>query len=398
MIRSTKCSLKFANKEKLIELHDFISEYKNVCDFFIKEFWGYENIQVLIPKKITQKANTWLSARAVQCASKQASGIVRGTRKKQKQREWMYDKLIKEGDIVNANKLLKVIEDNKTTIPSSDTINPELDSRFISIDKDSKTSFDIWITISSIGQRKKIKLPIKKTKHFNKLDNIGELKSGLRIGKSNITFAFEIKEPAIKTSGKSIGLDMGVTNVFCCSNGIMSKKDIHGHNVSSIQDKLSRKQKGSKGFKKVQEHRKNFINWSINQLNLNDVKTLNIENLKNVRKGKKTSRKLSHWTYTEIKDKIMARCEENGVRLVLKPYAYSSQRCSKCGWTQKANRSGKLFKCKNCEFTCDSDINAAVNISLNLPEISWEKLRNRDNLNGFFYIEQERIVPVGQKL
>ena len=37
MIRSTKSTLKFANKEKLIQLNSFIDEYKNAMIQFIAE-------------------------------------------------------------------------------------------------------------------------------------------------------------------------------------------------------------------------------------------------------------------------------------------------------------------------------------------------------------------------
>lgn len=397
MIRSTKCSLKFANTNKRNDLSVFIDEYRRVCQLFVNEFWGYHNVPKLAPKKITERIKTWLSARALQCAAKQASGIVRGTKKKQADRIWRYNKLLEEGDSENAKRLLKVIDKHKNSKPSCDTVNPELDSRFVKTDCDNETSFDIWLTIGSLGNKLKIKLPVRKTKHFNKLQESGSLKTGVRLSKNKVVFMFEMSEPAKKTKGESIGIDMGVSDVFCTSSGISSKPDNHGHTLKSILSKMCRKQKGSKAFRKAEEHRTNYINWSINQLNMKNISEIRIENLKNVRKGKRSSRMLSHWTYTEIKDKIIARCEENGVRLALRPYAYSSQRCSKCGWTQKANRLGKRFCCKHCSYTADADINAAVNLSLDLPKVTYVELRQRKNLDGFFYVEQEPIVPVSQK-
>jgi len=64
---------------------------------------------------------------------------------------------------------------------------------------------------------------------------------------------------------------------------------------------MSRKKKGSKSFLRTQNHRKNYINWSINQLNMRGIKQLNIEKLRNVRKGKRSSRFLSHWTYINFR-------------------------------------------------------------------------------------------------
>ena len=44
-------------------------------------------------------------------------------------------------------------------------------------------------------------------------------------------------------------------------------EDIHGWGMKKIQKKLSIKKKGSRAFKKAQEHRKNFVNNSIKKLN-----------------------------------------------------------------------------------------------------------------------------------
>ena len=74
MILSSKTTLKFANKSKLDNLHLFIDEYKRVVIFFVDTIWAMDKIPALLPKEMTSKVNSWLSARAIQCAGKQASG------------------------------------------------------------------------------------------------------------------------------------------------------------------------------------------------------------------------------------------------------------------------------------------------------------------------------------
>ena len=399
MIRSAKCSLKFANKTKRDSISVFVDEYRDVCAFFVKELWGHVDTKKFIDKNITDRVDTWLSARAVQCAAKQASGIVRGTKKKQKDRIYRYNKLLEDGDITSANRLKLLINKTNMSRPSCNTVNPELDSRFVKIDDNNKTSFDIWVTLSSLGNKMKIKIPVKRHKNYNQHSLNGKLKKGIRLGKTKATFMFDLPDAEKNVDGDIVGLDMGIINTFSTSQGVSSMSDSHGHSLVTIQEKLTRKTKGSLAFKRTQEHRTAYINWSVKQLNLNNIKELRIENLKNVRKYKRTSRKLSHWTYTEIKDKIIARCEENGVRLVLRPYAYSSQRCSQCGWTQKANRNGKRFCCKHCHYVADADINASINLSLDLPEFPRSELHLRKNLIGFFYElgGRENMVSVGRK-
>lgn len=198
-----------------------------------------------------------------------------------------------------------------------------------------------------------------------------------------------------KNDGEVLGIDVGINNCWTSSSGNSSTKDIHGHNLKFIQKKLSRRKKGSKGFKKAQEHRKNYINWSLKQINLKNIKQLNLENIKNLRKHKKCSRYIKHWTYSTIFKKLERLCEESGVQIHKVNPIYTSQRCSKCGWTRKRNRNGIKFKCEKCSFVCNSDLNASKNISLPLEPIWFKQRKNYDNKKGFYWNSfcREPIVP-----
>jgi IS605 OrfB family transposase len=363
MIRSTTSSIKFSNKEKQNQLHLMVDEYRSVMKQIIDLIWEENDIPKLLPKEITSQVNTWLSARMIQCAAKQASSVVRGTKQKQRQRKFMIDQLKSEGDHHRALKLQKIYDKTKTTKPNINHVCPELDSRFVKIDLENETSFDGWITFSSIGNKMKIQIPFKKSKHFNRLLKKGEIKSGIRLSKKQMTFMFDLPEVETKTSGVTLGIDIGLNKAVSCSNGFQSSQCNHGHDLKSITEKLSRKKKGSKNFKKAQEHRKNYINWTINQLNLDSVKELKLEKIQHLRKRKKTNRMLSHWTYTALYDKLESKCEEQGVLVRHVSPSYTSQQCSECGWTDSSNRNGDKFKCTNCAFEHDADLNASINIS-----------------------------------
>ena len=130
------------------------------------------------------------------------------------------------------------------------------------------------------------------------------------------------------------------------------------------------------------------------------IQELHIENIKNLRyKTKSVPRFLKGFTYPCILGKLESFCTTNGVRVVHKDPAYTSQRCSKCGLTQKANRSGRKFVCKACGFVCDADVNAACNIACELPEISAEFRSRHPNLQGFWFVERkESVAPFVQKV
>jgi transposase len=399
MIKSTKTSLKFSNTNKLKAVSSFIDEYKRVTQFFVDYLWPLPKIPVLLPKDVTSQVESWLSKRALQCSAKQASGIVRGTQQKDKQRNFKYNQFLKEGKFKKARKLKRVIEKFPISKPVLETICPELDSRFVKIDLSNSTSFDGWVVLASFGNKLKLQLPVKRTRHFNKLMKTGHIKTGIRLSKRDITFSFEMPDIPKKDSGSVLGIDIGSTNAFTCSDSQINKNDRDGWNLSNILDRLSGRKKGSKGFEKTQSHRTNYINWSINQLNLTKVKKVRLENIKYLRTGCRSSRKLSHWTYTAIFDKLEDYCSQSGVQTETISPTYTSQRCSQCGWVRKNNRKKKLFRCTSCGFSADADLNASSNIALDLsPILKKERLLHK-NRTGFYWPEagKEPIVPYAQK-
>ena len=64
----------------------------------------------------------------------------------------------------------------KSSKPNINEVEPVLDSRFVNIDLNNETTFDGWITLSSLGNKLKIQIPFNKHKHFNKLNQIGKIK------------------------------------------------------------------------------------------------------------------------------------------------------------------------------------------------------------------------------
>lgn len=169
MIRSSKSTLRFSRKGKLDTVRIFIEEYRNVVKQFVDMLWEQEKISNLLEKEITDRVDSWLSERMKQCAGKQASGIVRGTRKKQEKREWKIRELEKQGRLKQMRKLQRIYDQVKVSKPKIEQVQPELDARFVKLDLENGTSFDGWLTLSSIGNKIKIELPFKKTRHFNKM-------------------------------------------------------------------------------------------------------------------------------------------------------------------------------------------------------------------------------------
>lgn len=393
MIRSSKITLNFTNNQKIESIQVFRDEYILVVRKFVDILWNEEEVSPLLPSSITKQVDTWLSARMLQCAGKQASGIVRGTKKKQEKRKHKIESFLAQGQKAKTDKLQKIYDSTTVTKPDITEVNPELDSRFVKIDLNNKTTFDGWITLTSIGNKLKIQIPFKRHKHLNKLLKQGKLKLGVRLGKNDITLIVELPDADKRVVGSVIGIDVGQKSILSCSNGQQINQDKDNHTYESICDRLSRKKKGSKSFARTQKHRTNFINWAINQIQFNGIKRVNLEKIKHLRKGRRTSASLRHWNYAELFDRLEQKLETSGVLMSNVNPAFTSQRCSKCGWVEEGNRKGKVFCCQKCGYTADADFNASTNISLDLEVLPFKSKLQK--AKGFFWniVNQEPIVP-----
>jgi transposase len=312
-----------------------------------------------------------LSARAQSSAVTQAVQIIKSAVEKQRRVVW-----------VRQNKNSE-IKNKKFSKPNLKFVKPNLSSKCCNWKKTDEGKFYGFLELKSIGAKYgKIRIPV-----CHSIQIEGELKNGFLFDEKSIQFCWEEKTQPVEQKDKILAIDQGLTSVVTCSDGqVLSQKDNHEHSLSSILDKLSRKKKGSKAFKRAQIHRKNFVHWSVNQINFEGVKEVRLEKVVNIRFGKKSSRKMSHWSNPEIRDKIKRKCEKLEVPVVEQSCAYRSQRCNQCGNVRKANRSGKNYSCRNCDYCIDADYNAALNHLVDLPNVPRAFLGRKLNLGqGFFW-------------
>jgi len=421
MIRTSCHSTKSSNTNKLNKLDFFVNEYKRVTQIFTDYIWrnGYSwkdkndkiqtfdltKNQLTLPSMLTSNiikdsnVDTILTGRALKCCLTQVSGLIRAETEKQRKRIYILKKLNSENVSKKKKKLLsKRLKDNIPVKPNCSNVNPELNSVCCKFEERSK-EFDGFIRLTSITKTKlDIRIPIKFTRHSKKLAENSELKASFLISKDKIDFGWE-REVKKRTKGKTVGADQGLKDVLSMSDKQVTKKtDKHGHSLESITDRLVRRKKGSNSFKRTQDHRKNFVNWSINSLNFKGVKQVNLERIWNINYKSRTSRKMSHWTNTLIRDKVESICEELGVRVKHQSSTYRSQRCSDCGMVRKGNRKGKTYTCVNCGLIIDSDYNASKNHEINLPEIPYTFRNLKKNRQGFFWKETGLFDLEGRSL
>jgi IS605 OrfB family transposase len=103
-----------------------------------------------------------------------------------------------------------------------------------------------------------------------------------------------------------------------------------------------------------------------------DAKTIVMENLTGLKKNSgKHNKKLHHkqrarnnrWPYALCQFFIGYKAAAEGINIDFVGPAYTSQGCSRCGHTEKANRNGLKFRCLSCNWQDNADRNGAWNIA-----------------------------------
>lgn len=408
MIKSSKHSIKFANKEKKENLSIFINEYRRVAGIYIDYIWenGYQYYDTTsdtflifdiknklydLPKYIDNniiKIDTFLTSRATKCAITQVRGILNSATKKYKILLYSLKKARTENRNRNyINRIKKLLLANIPQKPNHTNINPELNSICCNF-KESNGYFDGFFEICSITiDKMEIRLPVNHHKHSNKfIDKNCVMRKSFLIKKDMIIIRWDIINPPKKQTGITVGCDQGKKTILTFSNELnVVEKDPAGYTLEKVIDKMVRKKKGSNAFKRCQEHRKNLTNYIINRIDFSGINQINLEKIINIGYKKRQPRKLQHWNNPEIMNKLIEVACLNGVHVNKHDSAYMSQRCSNCGMVRKANRKGKVYKCKNCGLEIDADLNAALNHELELPKIGYSLRMLRKNLKGFFW-------------
>lgn len=384
MIRSSKHTLKFANEIKKDAIGIFVDDYRSTLQQIVDFLWqtdirvydkkdklaNHLNVEenklkcpsMLDNALLKQFQTPVFTQRMLQCVGKQACSMVKAAVEQRRKQLFMLKKLQKQGKSIKF--LNRKIRKQELVKPHAAFANPVLDSRFLDFEQNAANggSFDMFVQIRLGDKNNVVRIPVKHTKVSRRWEEKGTMKQSVFLSKNNIYLVYDAVPQAQVESGRVIGIDQGITTCLALSDGQQTVMCVHDHDLASICKRLTKCKKGGKGFASGVAHRKNYINWAINQLDLTGVKEIRFEKLRDVRRGKRMSNFQNRWTYTLIKEKLERLCEELGIKFTEVPNKFNSQRCSKCGLVCKRSRQGKIFVCVACGFTADADTNASCNV------------------------------------
>jgi putative transposase len=218
-----------------------------------------------------------------------------------------------------------------------------------------------------------------------------------RAGRWFVSFTYPAPQIERNSTGAIAGIDMGVTHTVVTSNGKfldMPKLLTKGERQRKrrLQRKLARQTKGSKRRKatklaiaklaaKEVDRRKDWIEKTTTDLvrdyDLIALEALQVKNMTRSAKGTKDkpgknvsqksglNRAILEQGWGMFRKRLADKAINaiTPVEIIAINPAYTSLRCSECGYTDKKNRKSQaLFCCLSCGYTDNADVNAAKNI------------------------------------
>jgi putative transposase len=254
------------------------------------------------------------------------------------------------------------------------------DNNHRNVDWESRT-----VRISLVGGRQTIRFKVQNhaAKYIGQAVDTADLLE--RDGRWWLHVVVTVLASEVQPTDQVVGVDLGINRPAVTStNQFLGKrrwKAIEGRYFKQIR---ALQKKGTKSAKrhlrKLKRRRARFRKDADHILSKQIVQsassgaTIVLENLKDIRKrakqGKKTTnqrrakRRMHSWPFASLKTKSSTRPKEHGCTVVAVDPRHTSQRCSCCGHTARTNRrSQSIFKCGQCEYDLNADLNAARNIA-----------------------------------
>jgi hypothetical protein len=343
MLRACKVTTKFATEKKRRMIAAFLEAYRAAVNFYIKSIWNDRG--GLDGKTLARLKDTRLSERAKSQALKQGLTVVVSTKQAAR------------------------ITGKKCSMPHF-TGGANLDAKLVEVQA-GRGSFDLVVRLSTLHKGHKIDIPTKRTEVLNKWTSkpLAKIVNGCELSEDGMILWVELPDLEPKTEGDVIGIDIGANKLIVDSNDVR-----YGADFKKYRDKVKRRKPGSKGKRRARIERDQYINRAVKQLPWEKLRVIGVEDLLNVKKGKpkdkngrnkrsKGFRKaMAPWTYRRVLSRARDIAQENRVRLVAVPPAYTSRTCPRCGVESKENRRGENFLCVGCDYKADADHVGAQNV------------------------------------
>jgi putative transposase len=215
--------------------------------------------------------------------------------------------------------------------------------------------------------------------HFYQLKQIKRVRIVRRADGYHVQFCLDIERVEKREpTGKTIGLDVGLTHFYTDSDGQAVDNPRHLRKsekaLKRLNRRLSRTPKSSKNrakarnrlsrkHLKVSRQRKDFaVKLARCVVQSSDLVAYEDLQVRNMVRNRFLAKSISDAAWSAFRDWLEYFGKVFGVVTVAVPPHYTSQNCSNCGWVVKKSLSQRTHRCPHCGHIQDRDWNAAINI------------------------------------
>jgi len=182
-----------------------------------------------------------------------------------------------------------------------------------------------------------------------------------------------------RENGVVLGVDLNVTGAFAATSTgeFIGSADHLNHKRDQYEQRRARlQQTGTRSAHlTIQSIGSTFSEWSLDWLHNHandliaeahdaDVDGIIFETLDHIRENIANGSKFQQWAYSKFVELVEYKVESTALFVDFVNPAYTSQRCSQCGFTHEDNRDEKAFACQSCGYEVNADYNAAKNIAV----------------------------------
>lgn len=286
----------------------------------------------------------------------------------------LYAKCRKEFPEVHSKHLQQFIRgykpSGKKALPKDHPLPPALflDNQNFTITRSDKTVYTGWWL--RFGRKE---FPLRGKRILERMDAYGA-PSSVRIfrkkGKLWCTVSVSVKRPVLPLGDleNSTGLDLNASCMVTSDNKFYSTKKM----LHVKQEHRSNKMSGRSLANFTRNYVHTLTKTIVSDLVFQGRDVLVLEDLKGLRrsssrkngtsKGKKVNAIINTLPFAMIRDFLVEKCSDAGIRVIIVSPHYTSKTCSACGsMTTKRPKRGD-FVCRDCGLSLHADLNAARNI------------------------------------
>ena len=234
-----------------------------------------------------------------------------------------------------------------------------------------------WIRIPVKTKKGGIWLPVKPHKELPKDCRLGESKLIKKDDEFWIHIVVKLEIEIKKSYSSILAIDIGekvLATVLLNGRPIFYGREIRGirRHYAWLRKRLGNK-KLLKKIKQLEHREQDCVNNILHETSKRIVSLANqhdslilLGDLKGIQKhstGKRFNRIVSSMPYNKLTKYIEYKANWLGIAVVKIREDGTSKTCSKCNYEDKSNRRTQgLFKCKNCNYQANADLNAVKNI------------------------------------